>query len=163
MENASNLKSLVKVYKQRFVRLNTQKQKPNSFLTRFYKAQFLKQEKLFDTITWLLRFGVFGTFLGHGINAIQVKPNWIPLITAFGFSNHFARQIMPLIGILDIVVAVCAIIYPKRFVFIWAFIWAFLTALSRPISGEPMIEFIERASNWFVPLALCVIISRKKN
>jgi hypothetical protein len=105
----------------------------------------------------IARIGIFGTFLGHGIVALEINPKWIPLIKAFGFSNEQAITIMPYIGMLDIVVAFLALLIPLRIVLIWAFTWAFLTALSRPISGLPLVEFIERASNWTFPLALLVM------
>ena len=132
---------------------------------RYYKGHLLKKRNDKQVINLFLRFAVFGTFLGHGINALFVKPNWIPLITCFGFSTQFAKDVMPIIGIIDILVAVCAIVYPKRVVFLWAFFWAFITALSRPISGEPIVEFIERASNWTVPLVVYILLleqSKKK-
>lgn len=154
-----SLKSSMKTQTSDF---KNHKEQQTSVLKRYYKTQILKQDKLLKTITWILRIGVFGTFLGHGINAILIKPNWIPLITAFGFTDHFAKQAMPLIGVLDIVVALCSILYPKPIVFAWAFLWAFLTALSRPISGEPLIEFIERASNWAIPLVIYLILSQEK-
>jgi hypothetical protein len=110
-----------------------------------------------------LKIGVFGTFLGHGINAILVKASWIHLITTFGFSNEFAIQIMPAIGILDVLIAISILIYPIRIVLIWAIFWAFITALSRPISGEPYIEFIERAANWVAPLALLLLSKKRSN
>lgn len=105
-------------------------------------------------INLFLRIGVFGTFFGHGVNAILIKSSWIPLITAFGFSEDFAMKIMPFIGMLDIVVAISILIRPMKEIVYWAIFWAFLTALSRPISGEPMVEFVERASNWVTPLVL---------
>ena len=110
-----------------------------------------------------LRIGIFGTFLGHGINAIIVKASWIHLITAFGFSNEFAIQIMPYIGVLDVLIALSVLIYPIRVVLIWAVFWAFITALSRPISGEPYIEFIERSANWVAPLVLLLLIKKQKS
>lgn len=113
-------------------------------------------------VNTFLRIGIFGTFLGHGINAILVKVSWIHLITTFGFSNEFAIQIMPIIGILDVIIAICILIYPIRIVIIWAIFWAFITALSRPISGEPYIEFIERSANWVTPLVLLFLSKTKK-
>lgn len=114
----------------------------------------METKKIFE---WTLRIGIFGTFLGHGIFAFGINPNWIPLITAFGFSEENAITIMPYIGIMDIVVAIMALIKPLRIIVIWALIWAFMTALSRPISGQPIIEFIERTSNWAVPMALIIL------
>ncbi len=102
----------------------------------------------------IARVGVFGTFLGHGIVAIGVNPKWIPLLTTFGFSTTQAIFIMPFIGLMDIVVAIIALFFPIRSILIWATFWAFLTALSRPLSGDPFIEFVERSANWCLPLAL---------
>jgi|GEM_PF-817383 len=114
-------------------------------------------------IDLFLRIGVFGTFLGHGINAFLIKSSWIPLITAFGFSEKFALIIMPWIGMLDIAVAISILIRPMKEVLIWAIFWAFLTALSRPISGEPLVEFVERSSNWVTPLILLILLAKNKN
>ena len=111
----------------------------------------------------ILRFAVFFTFIGHGIIAYNVNPKWISLITAFGLSTEQSFYIMPYIGLLDILVAVILLFYPMRIVLIWAIFWAFITALSRPISGLPMVEFIERASNWTIPLVLLLIYGFPKN
>lgn len=105
----------------------------------------------------IARIGVFGTFLGHGIVAISVNPKWIPLLTSFRFSVKQATFIMPLIGIMDIIVAIITLLNPVRGILIWATIWAFLTAMSRPISGEHFIEFIERSANWCLPLILLML------
>jgi hypothetical protein len=106
------------------------------------------------TIEIVARIGVFGTFLGHGIAALFVNSNWIPLLTCYGFSIDNAKELMPLIGILDIVVAFVILIYPIRIVLIWAVFWTFMTALSRPISGSEWIELVERSANWCLPLIL---------
>lgn len=113
-----------------------------------------KQQK---TAEWILRIGVFGAFLGHGIFALGVKQGWIPLITAFGFSEATATTMLPLIGIMDIIVAFMALIWPIRIVLIWATFWAFSTALARPIAGDPIWDFVERTANWAAPLALLVL------
>ena len=105
----------------------------------------------------IARIGVFGTFLGHGIVAIGVNPKWIPLLTTFGFTTKQAIFIMPYIGIMDIIVAVITLIIPIRSILIWATFWAFLTAMSRPLAGDPFIEFVERSANWCLPLALLVM------
>jgi hypothetical protein len=109
------------------------------------------------------RIGVFGTFLGHGIVAIGVNPKWIPLMTGFGFSGEQAVFLMPFIGVLDIVVALIALIYPIKIVLYWAVFWAFLTALSRPISGDSFLDFFERFSNWGLPLVLLMTRYYNKN
>ena len=102
----------------------------------------------------ILRIGVFGTFLGHGILALQVNPAWINYLLMVGFSSEQAGYVMPMIGGLDIVLAVWVLIKPNRYILYWMVLWAFLTALMRPLSGASILQFIERAANWAAPLAL---------
>lgn len=108
-------------------------------------------------LEWILRIGVFGTFLGHGVFALQVKQSWIPLITAFGFSEMAAASLLPLIGMMDIVVAVLVLFMPFRIILMWATFWAFATALSRSLAGDPIWDFVERTANWAAPLALLML------
>lgn len=58
------------------------------------------------------------------------------------------------IGIIDIITAVLAIVFPFRLLLLWASVWGFLTALARPVAGEPVWDFVERWVNWGAPLAL---------
>ncbi|MCL9804896.1 hypothetical protein NAT51_05155 [Flavobacterium amniphilum] len=111
-----------------------------------------------DKLEILAKIGVFGTFLGHGIVAIGVNPKWIPLLTCYGFSEEQAVAIMPLIGIADIIVALTILLYPIRAVVVWAVLWALMAALSRPISGERFVEFVERSANWCLPLLLLLLL-----
>ncbi|MES2811194.1 MAG: hypothetical protein V4670_01880 [Bacteroidota bacterium] len=110
-----------------------------------------------------IRVGVFGTFLGHGIVALGINQKWIPLITCFGFSESQAITLMPYIGIADIIVAILVLFYPIRAVVGWAILWAFMTALSRPISGESIVEFVERSANWCLPLVLLIVLGIPQN
>ena len=102
----------------------------------------------------ILRIGVFGTFLGHGIFAIQVHPSWIPLLVTAGFTVEQAMMIMPVIGVLDVILAIWVLVKPNKYILLWMVFWAFLTALMRPLSGAPVLEFVERAANWAAPMAL---------
>jgi len=119
-------------------------------------------DKSFQIINWVLKIGVFGIFLGHGIYAIQVNQAWVPFLEKVGFSNDLALQIMPYIGYLDIIVAVSVLIKPLRIILIWAIFWAFLTALMRPIAGGSILDFVERAGNWATPLALLLLLKWKE-
>ncbi|MEE9430995.1 MAG: hypothetical protein V3V16_08150 [Melioribacteraceae bacterium] len=106
------------------------------------------------TLDLILRIGVFGTFLGHGIFALGIKASWIPFLTTVGFSPEKAIEFMPVIGIIDIIIAILALFKPMRIVFLYAFIWAVATAIMRPILGLPIWDFVERSSNFMLPLAL---------
>src|SRR3990167_131088 len=100
---------------------------------------------------WILRIGVFGTFLGHGIFALMIKQSWIPYFTSVGISETAAVALLPVIGIMDLIVAFSVLIRPLKIILIWATLWGFTTALIRPISGEPIWDFLERSANWAAP------------
>jgi hypothetical protein len=105
----------------------------------------------------ILRLGIFGSFLGHGVFALGVKPGWIPYFTSVGITEAGATMLLPLIGVLDIAVAFAVLFRPLKAVLAWAAFWGFLTALIRPISGEPIWDFVERWANWAAPLALLAL------
>lgn len=114
-------------------------------------------------LEWILRIGVFGTFLGHGMLALAVKKSWIAYFISVGISAESAVILLPLIGSLDILVAISVLFKPFRLILVWAVIWAFITALIRPISGEPIWDFVERAANWAAPLALLLLCGFPKS
>lgn len=106
---------------------------------------------------WVLRIAVAGEFIGHGIFALQAKQGWIPYFTALGFSPETATALMPLIGVMDITLALFVLVRPVRAALLWMTLWGFWTALLRPIAGEPFADFIERWANWGAPLALLLL------
>ena len=105
----------------------------------------------------VLRIGIFGTFVGHGVFALLIKKAWIPYLTIVGFSEQTAQTLLLLMGIFDLIIACLALFKPLKIVLIWATIWGFSTALIRPITGEPIWDFVERSANWAAPLALLLI------
>jgi|APSaa5957512535_1039671.scaffolds.fasta_scaffold10703_7 hypothetical protein len=121
------------------------------------KVNMLKFKEYFTTGEGLLRLGVFGTFLGHGVFALQVKQSWLPYFTSVGMTESLGATILPLIGAMDVVVAFIALFYPIRIVLAWAAAWGLWTALLRPIAGDPIWDFVERSANWAAPLALLAL------
>lgn len=105
-------------------------------------------------LEWVLRIGVFGTFIGHGVLAISVNPLWVSYLALFGLTLPQISVIMPVIGLLDVIVGMIILLKPNKYILLWAIFWAFATAAIRPISGEEIWSFVERAANWAVPLAL---------
>ena len=114
-------------------------------------------------VTWVLRIGAFGVFLGHGIVALQGNMAWIPLLTNFGFSTNMATKLLPVIGAFDVFIAFMLLLFPIRIILMWACFWAFATALARPLSGLPVWAFVERTGNWAIPLALLLHKGLPKN
>lgn len=112
---------------------------------------------------WVLRIGVFGEFLGHGILGLQGKKQWIGWTQQLtGVDASMATQLIFLVGLLDITVACIVLIKPLKPVLLWATFWGFWTAILRPIVGESILEFIERWANWAAPLALFMLLNADK-
>lgn len=110
-------------------------------------------------IEWILRVGVAGEFLGHGLLAISGKAQWVGWISQItGASAPAATNLLLLVGILDVLVAAVALVKPLRPVLLWAAFWGFWTALVRPLVGQGMLDFIERFANWAAPLALYYLL-----
>lgn len=106
-------------------------------------------------VEWLLRVGVAGEFIGHGLLGIGGKKDWLGWISQMlHVDSGMAKTILLLIGLTDLVVALIILVKPMRPVLLWAAFWGFWTALVRPLVGVGWLDFIERSANWAAPLAL---------
>ena len=105
---------------------------------------------------WALRVGVAGTFLGHGMFALQGKVGWFKYFEAVGISNsETILTLLLLVGILDVALAVLVLVKPIKAVLLWMAFWGLATALIRwPIGPDPIWDFVERWANWAAPVAL---------
>ena len=122
------------------------------------KKRIVKKEDNSKTIEWILRIALFGEFLGHGVFAVQLKQHFVEMLTAMtGIANPLASKLMIFIGLFDILTAFTALIFPFKLLLIWASLWGLLTAIARPVSGDPIWDFVERWSNWGIPLALLYV------
>ena len=110
-------------------------------------------------IEWVLKIGIFGEFVGHGVFAIQGKSDWVSWFSIFGISDKIlATQILFIIGLIDICLAILILVKPIRPVILWMVFWGFWTALLRPLVGLPVWDFMERWTNWAAPLALFLMM-----
>jgi uncharacterized membrane protein YphA (DoxX/SURF4 family) len=108
-------------------------------------------------IYYTLRLASAMCFIGHGAFGIITKPIWCNYFAVFGIGRSLSYQLMPVVGIIDILCGLIILIYPLRATISWLVIWGAITALLRPLSGEPFAEFIERAGNFGSPLALLIL------
>lgn len=112
-----------------------------------------------DKIEWVLRIGVFGVFLGHGVFALEGKQRFVEMTQSMvPVDAATATTLLFAIGITDIIVAFWVLLKPNRFVLVYATAWAFATAVARVTAGDPVWDFVERAANWAAPLALLLYI-----
>ena len=117
-----------------------------------------------EKIDWILRVGVAGEFVGHGLLAIEGKKDWIGWISQMiAVPTPTATTLLLLIGYFDLAVAFIVLVKPIRPVFLWAALWGFWTALVRPLVGVGWLDFIERFANWAAPLALYYLYENKKS
>ena len=105
------------------------------------------------TLHWILRAAVAACFIGHGAFGVITKAAWLPYFAIFGIPEAWAWKLMPVVGTVDISVGVLTLIQPVRAVVLYMTFWGLLTASLRPIAGQGMWEFLERAGNYGVPLA----------
>lgn len=115
-------------------------------------------------IEWILRIGVAGEFLGHGVFAVLGKADWIKWTEQLtGLGTEAATTFMLIVGLADILLAILVLLKPIRPVLLWMAFWGLWTALVRPLVGLPIWDFIERFANWAAPLALYYLLSIKNN
>ncbi len=106
-------------------------------------------------LEWVLRIGIAGEFLGHGVFALQGKAAWIGWAQQLsGMSVEAATTFIFVVGIMDVLLGILILVKPIRPLLLWMAFWGFWTALVRPLVGEPVWDFIERFANWAAPLAL---------
>jgi uncharacterized membrane protein YphA (DoxX/SURF4 family) len=115
-----------------------------------------------ESARWILRIAVAGEFMGHGFFALQQKAGWLKFFAVFAIGPELANPLMILIGFLDIILALIVLLCPVRPILLWMALWGFLTALIRPLSGDPIWDFVERWANWGAPLALWALMGRSK-
>lgn len=110
-------------------------------------------------IIYTLRLACAMCFIGHGAFGIITKAVWCNYFGVFGIGQHTAYQLMPVVGTMDILFGTIMLFYPIRGAFAWLVIWGMFTALLRPLSGEPLAEFFERAGNYGAPFVLLLAIA----
>jgi hypothetical protein len=106
---------------------------------------------------WLLRLGVIGCFIGHGAYGFITKEAWLPYFGVVGIDRTWAYRLMPWVGAMDVSLGLIMAVVPLRIVMLHLIVWGLWTAALRPLSGDSVWEFFERASNYGVPLAFLVL------
>lgn len=108
------------------------------------------QERLF----WTLRLASSLCFIGHGMLGFVAQPSWLPYFQIFGIPDSAALQVMPWVGILDVLVGVLVLLAPSRAVLLYLVVWAIFTSALRPMAGMGWWGLFERARNFGPPLLL---------
>lgn len=107
-------------------------------------------------INWILRIGVAGEFLGHGVFALMHKSGWFGYFAAFGITDpETIKMLLTLVGVMDMLMVLLVLFKPIRIALLWMAFWGLWTGLVRwPFGADPIWDFVERWANWAGPLAL---------
>ncbi|MEO8512150.1 MAG: hypothetical protein ABI543_01190 [Ignavibacteria bacterium] len=119
----------------------------------------MKDLTLEKKIYYTLRIGVAMCFIGHGAFGLITKQVWCNYFAVFGIGEITAYRLMPVIGSFDFLMGILMLVYPMRIIPGWLVFWGIFTALLRPLANEPFAEFVERAGNFGVPLAMLLLYS----
>lgn len=110
-----------------------------------------------QVIHWIFRVAVAAEFIGHGAFGIITKAAWVPYFGVVGIPEWLAWRLMPVVGGVDIALGILALFRPMPVVLLYMACWGFWTALLRPLSGEGIWEFLERAGNFGITLAFLYV------
>ncbi len=108
-------------------------------------------------VSWILRIGVAMEFIGHGVLGLHHPAAWASYSAVMGISRETALVMMPIVGALDLAMAIAVLVYPMRGVILYMAAWGLWTALLRPMAGEPVWEAVERAGNFGAIWALFLL------
>lgn len=106
---------------------------------------------------WSLRIGVFFCFVGHGAFGFITKATWLAYYRVFGIPESFGWATMPYVGLSDVSLGFSALFWPCRAVLAYMVFWCTFTASLRPLAGQGMWEFWERAGNYGIPFVLLIL------
>jgi len=107
---------------------------------------------------WALRIGVMMDFLGHGMVGFGLPAPWAAYFGVVGIGRNTAFELMPWVALMDLSMALLALVYPVRICVAFMVAWTVWTAVLRPLSGEPFWEAVERSGNFGAPLGLLLIL-----
>src|SRR3954469_10602764 len=89
-----------------------------------------------DRAEMILRLGAAACFIGHGAFGIMTKEAWVPYFAVVGIDRDTAFQMMPIVGMVDILAGLTVLLSPRPIVLLYMTVWGLWTALLRPLSGE---------------------------
>jgi hypothetical protein len=99
---------------------------------------------------WILCVGVIGCFIGHGAYGFPPKEAWVPYFGVVGIDRTWAYRLMPWIGALDVSLGLTMAVVPLPIVLLHLTVWGAWTVGLRPLPGDAVWEFVERAGNYGV-------------
>jgi hypothetical protein len=116
------------------------------------------------TIGWILRLTTALLLIGHGGFDFAMRKDWTSYATAVGVSPPVvaAHPLSPMAGWFECALGLVILARPMRAVLLFVFVWKLASEGFRPLAGEPIWEFVERAGSYGAPLALAWLQSGRE-
>jgi len=105
----------------------------------------------------VLRIAAAMCFVGHGAFGLVTKAGWVAYFQVVGIDAGLAYSLMPIVGLVDVLLGLSALVWPTKAAFAYMALWGLWTALLRPLANQGVAEALERAGNYGVPLALLLV------
>jgi uncharacterized membrane protein YphA (DoxX/SURF4 family) len=119
-------------------------------------------ERTARLLALILRWVTGLMLIGHGgIGALAHKTGWTAHFGVLGIAPETVRSLslIAVVGWCEIVLGIAVLLKPFRGLVLFVFVWKVGTELLRPLAGEPIWQFVERAGAYAAPLALLVILT----
>jgi hypothetical protein len=116
-------------------------------------------------VAWSLRIGTAALLVGHGaFGALLHKAVWYDYLAALGISESTATSLhlLSVVGWFEIALGLAVLVAPLPGLLLFVLLWKLGTELLRPLAGEPLWEFIERAGSYAAPLGLYLVLTWMK-
>jgi hypothetical protein len=109
---------------------------------------------------WVLRVTTAVLLIGHGgFGAVMQKPVWGEYLAVLGVSpgTEMTQGLIVGVGLFEIALGVVVLVWPASWLLAFVLAWKLGTEALRPLAGEPIWEFVERAGSYTAPLALLLV------
>ena len=107
-------------------------------------------------LAWTMKVSIALLMVGHGgLGIWAAKAEWFDFLGWLGITRASqATGVMQWVGVFEVLVGLAVLIKPLRGILLFVLVWKVGTELLRPLVGQPNYQFVERAGDYVLPLAL---------
>jgi hypothetical protein len=115
-----------------------------------------------SAIEWILRVTTALLLIGHGGFDFAMGKDWSGYAAAIGIGPDTlaSHPLRPLAGWSECALGLLVLAWPARGLLLFVVAWKLGTEALRPLAGEPIWEFVERAGSYAAPLGLAWLRGR---
>lgn len=110
---------------------------------------------------WVMQGSIALLLIGHGgLGLVADKKEWFDFFGWFRISSASvsAGHLMQWVGLFEVALGVAVLVKPLRGLLLFILVWKVGTELLRPLVGQPNFQFIERAGDYVLPVALLWVL-----